>query len=393
MSELLPGLIFPPEILLSGLFVVVFACIVVYARAVPQGGRSWWIAATSLVALLVAAFQVEGLLRTLLLDLSVLAAVALVWSGGTPRSHQAARLYLVLALAGMACVTAGLALTGRFSAAEAVEPPAPLAQLAVALLVTGFALKLALLPLYFWLPEVAAASTPMTTALIMATLDISEFSELFELRASLPWVFEGHTGLWLGIALLSMFGGAFLALAQTDLKKMLAFSTIDDFGYLLIGILAGTQAGLLGAFLGALSHAVFKVILFGSVGVAERGTGQPVTLSSRGLAARYPLSSACFIVAALGFLGVPPLFGFPGRWRLYLSGLELGGIALGIAMALATALALLYYVRAIHRVWLGAPSTGETLDIPKQAPAMLVALAVFALLLGLFPQLLTGGML
>lgn len=220
MSEILPGMTLSPEMLLSGLFVLVFACVAVYARAVPLGGRKWWMAATTLVVLLVAAFQVDGLARTLLLDAAVLAAVALVWYGGTPRAAQAARLYLVLALAGMACVTAALALTGGLAGGAAAQPAAPLAQLAVALLAIGFALKLALIPLYFWLPEVAASSTAMTSALIVATLDIAEFSELFELRSSLPWVFEQHIGLWLTLALLSIFGGALLALTQTDLKKL-----------------------------------------------------------------------------------------------------------------------------------------------------------------------------
>jgi multicomponent Na+:H+ antiporter subunit D len=261
----------------------------------------------------------------------------------------------------------------------------------VALLLIGFAIKLAFLPLYFWLPGVAVAG-PMTIALIVAAVDIAEFAELITVRIQLPWVFNEYFGLWLGIALLSMFGGALLALAQTDLKRMLAFSTIDDMGYLLIGVLAGTQLGLGAAVLGAMSHSIFKVILFGSVGVAERGMGRPITLSERGLASRFPLSAAAFILASIGFLGVPPLFGFLGRWRLYLTGLQIGGFALGFAMVIATALALYYYVRAIHLVWLGGPSAEKSDREPKRAAAVLIALIVLALVLGLFPGLLLGGM-
>src|SRR5512133_8465 len=347
MLEITPVTLIRPELLLSLLFGVVFASTVIYARAVPQGGQRWWMAAIVLVGLLIAAFQIEGeLIRTLLLDAAVFAAVALVWVGSNSKAKAAARVYLVMALVAMACVAIALALTGELFGAEATRPVFPLDNLVVALLLVGFATKLAFLPLYFWLPNVAASSSPMTTALIVATLDIAEFSELFALRAHLPWVFDEHFGLWLGIALLSMFGSALLALAQRDIKRMLAFSTIDDMGYLLIGILAGTQIGFAGALLGALSHAIFKVILFGAVGVAEHGTGRAITLSERGLSARYPLSGAAFIVASLGFLGVPPVFGFLGRWRLYLAGLQIGGLVLGLAMAAATALALFYYVRA-----------------------------------------------
>lgn len=392
MSEIISVTTFQPDMMLSLLFGVLFISTVIYARAVPQGGRRWWIAFVVLVGLLIAAFQIEsGLIRTLLLDTAVFAAIALVWVGPNSQGKQAARLYLIMALAAMICVTIASILTGELFGAESTRSVYPLDSLVVALLLVGFALKLAFLPLYFWLPNVAFSSSPMTTALIVATLDIAEFSELLTLRTHLPWVFDEHFGLWLTIALLSMFGGALLALAQRDLKRMLAFSTIDDMGYLLIGILAGTQIGLVGALLGAFSHAIFKFILFGAVGVAEQGRGKAITLSDRGLAARYPLSGAAFILAALGFLGVPPLFGFLGRWRLYLSGLQIGGLTLGIAMAAATALALFYYVRAIHLVWLGEPSDEKNSEEPKQAAGVLIALVILALLLGLFPSLLISG--
>ena len=392
MSEIIPATTLRPEILLSLLFGIVFVSIAVYARAVPQGGQRWWIAAIILVGLLIIAFQIRsGLIRTLLLDGAVFAAVALVWVEDNPQAKQAARVYLAMAVGAMLCVTIALVLTGELFGVEGTRPTYPFDQIVVALLLIGFVIKLAFIPLYFWLPNIASSSSPMTTALIVATLDIAEFSELLTLRSSLPWAFDEHFGLWLTIALLSMFGGALLALAQRDLKRMLAFSTIDDMGYLLIGVLAGTQIGFTGAFLGMLSHSIFKVILFGAVGVAEQGRGKPITLSERGLAAHYPISGAAFIIAALGFIGIPPMFGFLGRWRLYLSGLQIGGLALGIAMAVATALAIFYYVRAIHRVWLGPPSDEKISTEPKQAAAVLVALVVLALILGLFPGLLVGG--
>jgi multicomponent Na+:H+ antiporter subunit D len=260
-------------------------------------------------------------------------------------------------------------------------------------MIIGFAVKLALAPFYFWLPRVTGASGVVTSALIIGALGMAELGELSHLRASAPWVFTDYAGVWLALALFSMFAGALLALAQQDLKRMLAFSTIDDMGYLLLGVLVGSQLSLAGAVLGGASHALFKALMFGAVGVAEQGLGRPVTLDARGLAARFPISAVVFIGAALGILGVPPLFGFAGRWRLYLAGVESGGPLLGAAMAAATGLALLYYVRAIHTVWLGAPAdTGETRPEaapaePRLAVAALGLLALAALVLGFFPAL------
>jgi formate hydrogenlyase subunit 3/multisubunit Na+/H+ antiporter MnhD subunit len=270
--------------------------------------------------------------------------------------------------------------------AGAAQPAYPLDRVVSGLLLAGFALKLALAPVYFWLPAVAESAAPVSVVLIISVVDIAAFRELVHFRTAMPWVFDQHQAVWLAVALLSMFLGALLALGQKNLRRMLAFSTIDDMGYLLLGVVAGTEAGLTGALLGALAHALFKLLLFGAVGVAENGLGRPLTLADRGLGCRYPRSAAAFIAGALGMIGVPPMIGFAGRWRIYLAGVELGGVWLGLAMALATVLALFYYVRAMHRVWLGpseAPA-GERRE-PKLAGGLLVALIAAVIVLGLIP--------
>ena len=119
--------------------------------------------------------------------------------------------------------------------------------------------------------------------------------------------------------------------------------------------------------------------------MAEGRLGQTLTLESRGQAARCPVSAAAFIVGALGIIGVPPTFGFVGRWRLYLAGAEFGGVTLVLTMVLATGVALLYYARAIHRVWLGA---GVEAALPREPRLVtitfsIVMIAVIAM--GVFP--------
>jgi formate hydrogenlyase subunit 3/multisubunit Na+/H+ antiporter MnhD subunit len=377
---------------LSMFFTLLVALVAVYSWVVPQGDKRWWGSTLLMTAFVVAALQpVSELGRMLLLDAASFAAVALV-GGQSPAAAKAARTYLWMLIAAVLCVGAGLYLAGVPGGATTVQPGALQTRLVVGLLVVGFALKLALIPFYFWLPDVAETTSPMTSALIVGVLGIAEFSELASLRLTIPWVFDGYQALWLTLALASMFGGALLALAQRDLKRMLAFSTIDDMGYLLLGVLVGSRLGLTGAIFGAMSHALFKVLLFGSLGIAEKGTGGPVTLDCRGLSARFPVSGAAFIVGALGMIGVPPLFGFVGRWRLYLTGIEYGGPALALAMAAATGLSIFYYVRAIHRVWLGPPQDNAPVvaSEPKIAAILLVLLIVAALLLGVFPGFIFG---
>jgi formate hydrogenlyase subunit 3/multisubunit Na+/H+ antiporter MnhD subunit len=373
-------------------FILLVALIAVYSWEVPQGGKRWWGLALLMAAFVVAALQPVGELgRMLLLDAAAFAAVALV-AGQSPAAAKAAKTYLWMLIPAVLCVGAGLYLAGILGGATMTQPGYAQTRLVVGLLVVGFALKLALIPFYFWFPNVAETTSPMTTALIVGVVGIAEFIELAGLRLTIPWAFDGYQALWLTLALASMFGGALLALAQRDLKRMLAFSTIDDMGYLLLGVVAGSRIGMTGAMIGALCHALFKVLLFGSMGIAEKGTGGPVTLDSRGLASRFPVSGAAFIVGALGMIGVPPFFGFVGRWRLYLTGIEYGGPALVLAMAAATGLSIFYYVRAIHRVWLGQPQGNATVAAsePGIAAILLVLLIVVALLLGLFPGFILG---
>ena len=376
----------------STIFVLLMALVAVYSWAVPQGGKRWWGLALLLAACVIAALQpVSELARMLLLDAAAFAAVALV-GGQSPVAAKAANTYLWLLILAVLCVGAGLYLAGILDRGGMAQPGAAQTRLVVGLLMVGFALKLALIPFYFWLPNVAQTTSPMTTALIVGVVDVAEFIELAGLRLAIPWAFDGYQALWLMLALASMFGGALLALAQHDLKRMLAFSTIDDMGYLLLGVLVGSRLGMTGAMIGAMSHTLFKVLLFGALGVAELGSGRPVTLDSRGLSSRFPVSGAAFIVGALGIVGVPPFVGFAGRWRLYLTGIQYGGISLVLAMTIATGLALFYYVRAIHRVWLGPPQGNATAAVsePPIAAFLLVVLIAASLLLGLFPGLVFG---
>jgi NADH:ubiquinone oxidoreductase subunit 2 (subunit N) len=277
----------------------------------------------------------------------------------------------------------------------AAAPTSAAGWIAVTLLVVGFALKLGMLPFSFWLPRVASSAATMTTALIIGVVDVATLAELAALRTSAPWVFADFPAPWLVVAVLSMLGGALLALGQSCLKRMLAFSTVDDLGYLLLGLVAGSSLGMAGVWLAALSHAASKVVLFGAIGIAEHGTGREVTLESRGLLARFPLAGSAFIAAGLGFIGVPPALGFAGHWRLYVAGTEYGGPALLTVMIVASALALLYYVRAIHQVWLGPVPENDGAEVAPVAAGrvglaagVVVALAVALVLLGVFPDVL-----
>lgn len=373
------------DTILIPVFLLLALGIGLFASVVPQGDARWRAAALAAATLAIASRLVPaGFAAAALAALAEVAAVGLVWTTATPQARAAARQMALAVGAGIVCVAVGEQLL-----APGAPPDATTQRLAVLLLIVGFALKLGLVPAYFWLPAVARASTAMTTAVIVVIVDVNVFCELLALRSHVPWVFEDYRAIWMTLALLTLLGGALLALAQNELKPMLAYSSIDDMGYLLLGLTLGSAPGLTGAWLGILSHALAKLVLFASVGAAEWHLGAPVTLHTRGLAARLPVASAAFMLGALAFLAVPPTLGFVGRWRLYLSGAELGGAPVLLLLFAASAMGLLCYVRAIHRTWLGAPVERPAgRPLPALAAVLLLAFAVTPLVLGLVPGVL-----
>jgi formate hydrogenlyase subunit 3/multisubunit Na+/H+ antiporter MnhD subunit len=375
------------KIAFTAVTIIILVSAEIYALFIPQGKRFPWVSLIT-AGLITAALWLPGaIIRTILLDLAALTLVFFVWS----QDRRAGKLFLAAVLIGSVLVAVGMALGGLFTEGAAI-PTGMLANGIICLLMIGFAVKLAVIPFSFWLAPVSEKSSVMTAVMVISLLDMAEFGELASLRVDAPWVFSNVHWVWIALALLSMFGGALLALAQTNVRRMLAFSTIDDIGYLVLGLAAGTVGGVFGAIIGALSHSLCKFLLFGAVGVAEKDLKHPLTAADRGMSGRHPVAGAAFIAGAFGMIGIPPTLGFLGRWRLYLSGLETGGMALAIAMAAATALAILYYVRMIHKVWLGEAAEGAV-SAPRRfigVEVLFIVVITLLVIAGLFPAILPG---
>jgi len=310
-------------------------------------------------------------IRLSLLEGAAFVALALIWKASEKRA--ASRIYLLMVLLSAAATAWGMSVIGSARTS-----------LVLALLLTGFSLKLALVPLSLWLPMIAEAVPAPLAGLVVAVVDVAAFGELLALRQASPWLFA-PTQLWLALALLSALGGAALMLAQRDLKRMLAFSTIEDMGYLILGVAAGGELGMSGAVLGLSVHALAKALLFGSLAAAEADSG-PVTLNLRGLASRYPWSAVGFLVGSLTMLGIPPLAMFAARWELYEAATRIGPVFLG-ALMLATALSVLSYTRVVALCWWG-PSDQSGKPEPALLTAALVGLCAVLLLIGLWPAIL-----
>jgi multicomponent Na+:H+ antiporter subunit A len=320
----------------------------------------------------------SGPLRLALLEASAVVALLLVWQSAS--SQSAKWIYLEILLLSGAALVAGDLLLERGDA-----------KWARALLIVGFFLKLAIVPLFFWLLKLADDLPSLVLGLIVSVVDIAAFGELYLIAQAAPWIVTPH-GLWIGIAIASALVGSILMLAQRNLKRLLVLSTIEDLGFLMLGVASASQLGMQGALLGAVVHALAKALLFICLSAPEANGELKPESKSVGPATRYPLSGFGFVFGMLAVLGVPPTLGFIARWRLYVTANQMGPLLL-LGFVLSSAFALIAYTLALTRMWWG-PADAESAagQEKEQEPILLrltvVVLVVLLLAAGLWPHAL-----
>ncbi|MGO9445917.1 MAG: proton-conducting transporter membrane subunit, partial [Thiobacillaceae bacterium] len=313
------------------------------------------------------------IVRSICLEGASAIALLILWRTGQRPARHAYLAAVIISAAGM---------VGGTIAAEHGH-----LQLARALLLPGIAAKLGLFPLWFWLPLVAEWAPAVVTGLVIAIIDVSAFAEVVTLRTLAPDVFSPALP-WVLMGVISAAGGALFALAQRNLKRLLAFSTITDMGLLMVAlVLAGTW-GIQGAILGAAAHAIAKALLFASVSGPE--AEDAAMLNPRGLASRHPLSSFGFVVGALAVLGVPPTLGYAGHWRIFSAVAE--NTPVFVILAGSAMLNVAVYARAIALYWWGAviPAPAERRYSRIALGASILLLVSAVLVAGLWPRVLGG---
>jgi len=266
-----------------------------------------------------------------------------------------------------------------------------------ALLLTSVCVKLAAVPLFFWLLQLADEVPALVLGLIIAVVDMAAFGELYAIAQYSPGSLTPQ-GLLLGAAAATSFLAALLMLAQRSLKRLLVLSTVEDIGFLLLGLASASILGMTGVLVAASAHALAKALLFACLSAPEAAgalDGEPA-----GLAARYPVSAFGFLFGMLAMLGVPPTLGYIGRWRLYETALQIGW-PLAAVFIVSSVFALIAYTLALTRVWWGPPrqpAPPPSGPPPGKEPLLLrtviVALVGLLLAAGAWPgvlHMLQGG--
>ncbi len=317
-------------------------------------------------------------LRLGLLELGAFVTVVLVWQSA--RTKAAKFTYLtVVVLSALSLVSSDLLLESGQK------------EWAWALLITSVSIKLAAIPLFFWLLNLADEVPALVLGIIIAVVDMAAFGEFLVSALSIPDYFLPHA-LLLGAAGATSFIAALLMLTQRSLKRLLVLSTIEDVGFLLLGAFSLSVIGVDGAIVAAATHSLAKALLFACLSGPE--ADGVLDGEHTGLATRYPVAAFGFLFGMLAMLGVPPTMGFAGRWRLYETALQLSPL-LATVFILSSIFALIAYVLALTRVWWG-PSR-ESHPLPKLPhpikesfglKSVIVVLVVLILVAGVWPDAL-----
>lgn len=364
------------------------------------------------VGLALVVMAAHGVLFLLAWELMAVSAFFLVATDDVQAEvRRAAWVYLVATHAGTACLFAGFALLNARTGSFEIQKVALSSSVSAVFLlgVVGFGMKAGIVPLHFWLPAAHANAPSHVSALLSGVMlkagiyGILRFSSLVDVPP-LWW------GLVLsGLGAVSAVSGIAMAAGQTDIKRALAYSSIENMGIVWLGIglaLAGralgqpswVALGFCGALFHVFSHACFKSLLFFGSGGVMHATRTRNMERLGGLVRRMPVTASLFLVGALAAAGLPLFNGFVGEWLIALGLFDTlrsnssGGwpLAFGApALALAGALALASFVRIVGVTFLGAPRSTEAAEAHEASPLMTVPMAILAaacLGLGLWPS-------
>ena len=279
----------------------------------------------------------------------------------------------------------------------------PLLAVALVMVLVAFGFKAAAAPFHLWAPDAYEGAPTASAALIASASKLAGFV----LFARLLWpglhAVAGNVsrfpviGGWLPVVAVlsaaSLLLGNIGALAQTNLRRLLAYSAIAHAGALLIGVIAIQAAGPAPLFYYAATYGVATLGAFGVIAVLERSGGCEKITDLAGLHHRSPLLAGCLMVFILSLAGIPPLAGFFGKFAVFAAALQLGagGPAgwLAFAAIFLSAVALYYYLIILKQAWVAAPTEGAgPVTVPAATALALLAAAAMIIVLGLHPSLL-----
>jgi len=376
-----------------------------YMRSLAEHAQTRYFAcfALALSATMGVAFSANLFTLFLFYEALTLATYPLVAHKETPEARAGARKYVIYLLgAAKAFLLAAIVLTynvagtlefhkGGIFPASALSAEPVFLSVVFALFLFGFA-KNAVMPLHSWLPAAMVAPTPVSALLhAVAVVKTGVFSTV---RVFL-FVFGpeamrllGVDNLALAVAAVTILVGSLLALGQNNLKARLAFSTVSQLSYIVMGAALLTPSGIVGGIAHVTNHAVSKITLFLCAGSIYVSTHKEDVSQLSGLAKQMPWTMAAFTLATLSLVGIPPASGFISKWYLAVGSVERGSVWPLAVLLISSLLSAAYLIPIVYRAYFEEPPDAAEHSV-VEVPWMVVPLVLTALvsvLLGLYPN-------
>ncbi|MCX6992269.1 MAG: proton-conducting transporter membrane subunit [Kiritimatiellaeota bacterium] len=266
---------------------------------------------------------------------------------------------LILAAIALLMLTAGDLSYVNIKLAIMASPHSGVVLAAVAMLVVGLFIKGGLIPFHGWLPD-AYSAAPAAISVLLAGIvtKTTGVYTLIRIVISIIGLSDTLENLLLFIGAASMLVGALAALGQSDFKRMLAYSSISQVGYMVLGLGTGTVLGIAGSIFHLFNHAIFKSLLFVNAAAVEQQTGTRDMNRMGGLAEKMPVTGCTSAIAFLSTAGIPPLAGFWSKLIIIIALWQTGHIVYASLAVLASLLTLAYFLSMQRRVFFGKLATG-----------------------------------
>ena len=355
----------------------------------PMFWTAWMLCFTGLLGIVATgdAFNVF-----VFLEVSSLATYAMIAAGRDRRGLTSAYQYLIMGTIGATFILIGIGLlymlTGTLNMADLaarlpeVTQPRTL-KTAFVFIVVGCSLKLALFPLHLWMPNAYAFAPSAVTAFIAATATkvsiyvmLRFFYTIFGAEFSFGTMPLGE--ILMILALVAMFSGSLVAVFEQNVKRMLAYSSVAQIGYIMLGISLATTTGLAAGMLHLFNHALIKGALFMAIGAVVYRTGSAQIEQLAGLGKKMPWTMAGFVAAGLCLIGVPLTTGFLSKWYLVTASFDAGHTVVPVMILISSLLAVIYIWKVVETVYFkpAAPLSAGQQPVTEAPLSMLIPLWV-----------------
>lgn len=314
-----------------------------------------------------------------------------------PASNEAALKFFILSALSSALIVYGISITFGITGStnlyvvanglgSALPKLDPLALLAMMLFIAGFGMKAAVVPFHMWIPD-AYEGAPITIgAFLAAGTKNGGFAALFRVFAiSLIALRLDWSATFAIMAILTMTLGNIAALTQKNITRMLAYSSIAQAGYILIGLAAPNPLGIVGALFHLLNHGVMKTTAFLAAAAVFSRIASTSLDSYAGLGRRMPITAFTLTISLFALAGVPPLSGFMSKLVLFTGAVEGQLWWLALAGVLNSAFSMSYYGWVVKRMYFDESPVQSRLSEPKESTCVLITATVIIIVLGLFP--------